>query len=345
MYTFIGILIHLIVAIILGSFYLPYRSIKSWSWESAWLIGCVGACILFPFALDLMTIPDVWQLLSKTPSHLLLWIYALGLVWGIGYFTLGLAMRHIGVALGMALSLGTTIMILFFIPPLYQSFLHPEDNFSNCFSLTVGNRFFLGGIFLALVGVFMGIQAGKSRTKEFIAYLQQVSSVTSLKGIRYALVSGIATIGLGLGVEMGRPIADMSLLQHCHPFFQYNLVLTVLLSGVFTTNLLACLYLNIQHQSFADYSFPIQWRNYGLALLAGVMWGSQLFLFGMGKSLVKDSTYTWTIHLGVCILTTTIWGLLYEEWKGVSSKTMFLNWTGIFFLLLSVLLIAIGYIL
>jgi L-rhamnose-H+ transport protein len=35
----LGVLFHFIGGFASGSFYLPYKKVRSWSWESYWIIG------------------------------------------------------------------------------------------------------------------------------------------------------------------------------------------------------------------------------------------------------------------------------------------------------------------
>ncbi len=107
------ILIGLII-IAIGSFgqsssYVPIKKVKSWSWESFWLVQGIFAWVLFPYLGALLAVPEGYSLLEVLSSGEGAAYKALfyGVLWGIGGLTFGLSMRYLGVALGQSIALGT----------------------------------------------------------------------------------------------------------------------------------------------------------------------------------------------------------------------------------------------
>jgi len=100
-----GLIFHSLGGFASGSFYIPYRKIQVWSWESAWIVGGVFSWILVPFLAAYLTIPDFMSIILQTESDILFWTYAFGVLWGIGGLTFGLAMRYLGMSLGMSIAL------------------------------------------------------------------------------------------------------------------------------------------------------------------------------------------------------------------------------------------------
>ena len=66
-----------------ASFYLPYRGVQRWSWETYWLVGGVFSWIVAPVVLAWALVPGLWEALHATPARTLWWAYAFGVLWGM----------------------------------------------------------------------------------------------------------------------------------------------------------------------------------------------------------------------------------------------------------------------
>jgi L-rhamnose-H+ transport protein len=63
----------------------------------------------------------------------------------------------------------------------------------------------------------------------------------------------------------------------------------------------------------------------------------------MGGSDPQGFGFTsWTLHMASIIIFSTMWGLIFREWKGSSKKAHSLIITGILTLILSTIVIGIG---
>src|SRR5438094_3262346 len=97
---FLGVFFHWLGGLASASFYIPYRGVKKWSWETYWLVGGFFSWIIAPWALALLLVPGVPAILQAAPGKALFWAYFFGAMWGIGGLTFGLTMRYLGIALG-----------------------------------------------------------------------------------------------------------------------------------------------------------------------------------------------------------------------------------------------------
>jgi L-rhamnose-H+ transport protein len=89
----LGVFLHFIGGFASGSFYLPYKKVRAWSWESAWIVGGIFSWLLVPWIAATATVPGYMQIIHDTPTATLFWTYLMGLLWGIGGLTFGLSMR------------------------------------------------------------------------------------------------------------------------------------------------------------------------------------------------------------------------------------------------------------
>ena len=51
----LGIIFHFIGGFASGSFYVPFRRVKDWSWESAWIVGGLLSWLIVPFVAAALT--------------------------------------------------------------------------------------------------------------------------------------------------------------------------------------------------------------------------------------------------------------------------------------------------
>src|SRR3954452_6648901 len=101
----LGVIYHWLGGLASGSFYLPYRGVKRWSWETYWLVGGGFSWIFAPWLFSTLLVPDVMSVLRAAPASSLCWAYFFGALWGLGGLTFGLTMRYLGIGLGMAIAL------------------------------------------------------------------------------------------------------------------------------------------------------------------------------------------------------------------------------------------------
>ena len=73
--------------------------------------------------------------------------------------------------------------------------------------------------------------------------------------------------------------------------------------------------------------------------LAGVLWYSQFFGLGMGKSFFAEAplmlAFSWSILMSLNVLFSNLWGILLHEWRGVDRRTAAVLVTGLLILIFS----------
>jgi L-rhamnose-H+ transport protein len=62
----------------------------------------------------------------------------------------------------------------------------------------------------------------------------------------------------------------------------------------------------------------------------------------MGESKLGNGASSWTLHMAFIILVANMWGIVLNEWKGVSSKTKTTITIGIITIILSVMVVGYG---
>src|SRR3954468_24916911 len=150
----LGVIFHFIGGFASGSFYMPYKKVKGWHWESYWIIGGLFSWLIVPPLAAWLTIPDFSQIISNTPGKILTATYFFGLLWGIGGLTYGLGVRYLGVALGSSIILGLCSVFGALVPSIYYNFFPKpgKDSFTDMINNQWG-RVVLLGVVVCIIGI------------------------------------------------------------------------------------------------------------------------------------------------------------------------------------------------
>src|SRR6201996_9378122 len=121
-----GVFFHFIGGFASGSFYIPYKKVKGWAWESFWIVGGLFSWLIVPPIAAWITIPHFSEIIASTSGSVLALTYVFGLLWGIGGLTYGLGVRYLGVSLGSTIILGLCSVFGALVPAVYYQFF-PKD--------------------------------------------------------------------------------------------------------------------------------------------------------------------------------------------------------------------------
>ncbi len=377
----LGVFFHWLGGLASGSFYVPYRGVKRWSWETYWLVGGVFSWILAPWFFAGLLTKNVLAVLGAAAPSTLFWCYLFGLLWGIGGLTFGLTMRYLGLSLGMAIVMGLCAAFGTLMPPIFNG------TFASQVMGTTAGRVVLLGIFICLVGIAIAGMAGVAKERSVPVDMRQASikEFDLKKGFLVAVVSGVMSACFAYGLAAGDPIKALTVRAGTPPLWQGLPVLIVVLLGGFTTNFIWTVYLNIRNKTGHEYlasELPVRFTdaggpqpieetaltgptasvlthapaitlrdtvrvpllsNYLLCALAGVTWYMQFFFYSMGETKMGRYTFSsWTLHMASIVIFSTLWGVGLKEWKGAGRTAIRLLVLGLAVLLGSTLIVGYG---
>ncbi|MGA8233359.1 MAG: L-rhamnose/proton symporter RhaT [Candidatus Acidiferrales bacterium] len=374
----LGVFFHWLGGLASGSFYVPYRKVRVWAWETYWLVGGFFSWIIAPWVLATFMTSDLMGVLREAPAQSLFWVYTFGVLWGLGGLTFGLTMRYLGMSLGMAVALGYTAAFGTLMPPIFRG------QFATEVLGTTSGLTILAGVGICLLGIVFAGAAGMSKEKE-MSEEQKRASIKEFnlkKGLVVATFSGVMSACFAYGLAAGDPIKAITLGHGTSTLWQGLPVLVVLLLGGFTTNFVWCVILNIRnrtgHQYFsseASEAVPARrveailenvtdapaeemaelarlkeprlsrapmLSNYFFSALAGTTWYFQFFFYTMGETQMGRYKFSsWTLHMASIMIFSTLWGIALKEWKGVGVRTKVL--VGLSLLVLIASTVVVGY--
>jgi L-rhamnose-H+ transport protein len=338
----LGILLYVLGGAAGASFYLPFKRVKSWAWESYWMIYCVIGLVLVPWALALVVSPNVVSVLRATPANTLLSCFLFGAMWGVGGLTWGLMIRYLGVGLGLAIGCGLCAATGTLIPPIFRGEFQ-------ALAASQSGIATLAGVAVSLLGIVAVGAAGMSKENELPEEQKKaaVAEFNFRKGLLVATFSGIMSAGMAFGLGGGASIEKAALeIEPITPAMWKGIpVLVVVLLGGFTINFAWCLYLNLKNGTAGDYlkaGTPLI-VNFVFAGLAGAIWCSQFIFFKMADTKIGAYAFAgWTVLMSSSIFFSSLLGVALGEWKGVSRRTKILLVAGLVILVASLIIIGYG---
>jgi len=336
----LGVLIFTLGGLAGAVFYLPFKKVKNWAWESYWFIYAVFGLVVVPWVLAFSTSPNVLSVLKQAPGNTLLKCFACGAMWGVGGLTWGLMIRYLGVGLGLAIGCGLCSATGTLIPPII------EGHINSLYGTPAANAT-LVGVFVSLAGIVLVGMAGMSKENELPEEVKKkaVAEYNFKKGILVAIFSGIMSAGMSFGLQGGAALEKLALSTApvTSTAWRGMPVLVVVLLGGFAVNGIWCLYLNAKNKTTGDYikkDTPLL-GNIVFAGLAGAIWCSQFICFKTGEPQMGQTAYIgWAVLMASAILFSTLLGIFLGEWKGTSGRTRGLLALGLVLLLSSTVVAA-----
>ncbi len=202
----LGVVFHWLGGLASGSFYVPYKGVKRWSWETAWLVAGVFSWLIAPWAFALLNTTDVITVLKETPNSVWFYAYLFGALWGFGGLTFGLTMRYLGMSLGMAVALGYCTVFGMLIPPIFKG------EFVTKLIEQESGRWILVGLVVCVIGIVITALAGRTKEGEMTDEQKKntVKEFNFKKGILVATFSGVMSACFAFGLSAGDEIGQIT---------------------------------------------------------------------------------------------------------------------------------------
>lgn len=331
----LGLLIIAIGSFGQSSSYVPIKKVKSWAWESFWIVQGIFAWLVFPFLGAQLGVPEGMGLFELLGAGGATKAVIFGVLWGVGGLTFGLSMRYLGVALGQSISLGTCSAFGTLLPAIFAG-----DNLFQGQGLVL-----LIGVCIALAGIAVIGYAGSLRAKNMTEEEKKaaIKDFALTKGLLVALLAGVMSACFNLGLDAGTPIKEAAIANGVDKLYAGLPVILLVTFGGFLTNAVYCIQQNVKNRTGKDYfsvSGGVFINNLLFCALAGVLWYSQFFGLEMGKSFLESSplllAFSWSILMSLNVVFSNVWGILLKEWRGCSNKTISVLAIGLVILVLSV---------
>jgi len=331
-----GIVIFTLGGLAGAVFYLPFKKVTKWAWESYWMVYALFGLLIVPWILAFKTSPNVIEVLRAAPSKELWYCYLCGAAWGVGGLTWGLMIRYLGVGLGLAIGCGLCSAAGTLIPPMLKGkFTQLFQSTPDIVSVVSAGVSVLGIIFVGMAGMSKTGELSDEQAKKAVA------EFNFKLGITVAIFSGLMSSALNFGLQGGGKIQELAgeIAPATSISWQGMPVLVVVLLGGLTINFLWCLFLNIKNRTGGNYIMPEGPQllaNFVFAGLAGAVWCSQFICLKTGEPAMGETAYIgWAVLMASAILFSSLLGIMLGEWHGTSGKTKSLLAIGLILLVIS----------
>ena len=248
---FFGVFLHWCGGLASGSFYVPYKGVKKWSWETYWLVGGFFSWVICPWAFAYFMTNDLFGVLKQQSAGTLWWTYFFGVLWGFGGLTYGLTMRYLGLSLGTGVALGYCAAFGTLVPPIFKYYTPNFIVFAGSPSIveiakSTSGQVTLAGVGICLVGIAIAALAGFTKEAQMPAEQKKksIKEFNFKKGILVATFCGVMSACFAFALQAGKGINEGSLAAGTSPIWTGLPTLPVLLFGGFTTNFIWCVFLN-----------------------------------------------------------------------------------------------------
>jgi L-rhamnose-H+ transport protein len=334
-----GIGWHMVGAASAASFYAPIEKVKKWSWETTWAVAGFFSWILLPISVSLFLLPNFGAFYASIPSGVLWKVALFGAMWGVGNVNYGLAMRHLGMSLGIGVAIGVTLVVGTLMPPL----LHGQ---AAVLFATRGGLLTMAGVLVAVVGVAIVSYAGHQKEIQ----LRGEPTEFNLKlGLMLAGLCGVFSSGMSFAIDAAKPMEAAALHLGVNPLYAALPSYVIIMGGGAVVNMSYCF---IRLAVVKSISLGRDLRetrgtlvkNASLAATGGIMWYLQFFFYAWGAANIPQhlSYVNWMLHMSGYVLCGGIVGLALGEWARVGSRPVRLLWVGMIVIIAAANLVGLG---
>ena len=320
-----------------GSFALPMKYARRWSWENTWMVFVLVALIVLPWGLAAGFVPHLGEVYRQAPGRALAAPVAFGFLWGIAQCTFGIGIEAVGMALAFTVVSGLACLSGSLVPLLVMDpgeLIRPRG-----ILLLVSIPILIGGLFFyGKAGRRReGEQAGKSPAKSRVSY--------SLKaGLGICIFTGIVGSAWNLGFAFSGPVLGASVAWGAGPLTSTYAVWALILSAGFIPNLFYCAYLLFRNHTWPRFVGKGSPRETMLGVAMALLWLSGIVGYGIGATFVGKfgTSVGFTLFIAAQILTSNALGMLTGEWKETSARTRQILTAAVAVTLVSVIVLNLG---
>lgn len=314
-----------------GSFTLPMKFTRRWTWENTWLVYTLFALGLFPPLLTFATVSAVGAVYAQAGVGPVVMVALFGAGWGISQIFFGLAVEAVGIALAFSIILGIAAAVGSLIPLIR---LHPEK------VLTPGGIAVLLGIALVLVGIAVCAVAGRRR--EAAVGQGPVATRSLGKGLLFCLISGLGSALVNFGLAFGTPLIDAARGTDTSTLWAPNAVWLPLMWAGGIPNLVYCVYLMRKNKTGDRFAVSGTASHWVLAAAMALFWFGSTVMYGAAALELGDlgTVLAWPLFMSLIVITASIWGIITGEWKGTGRQPLRIMSGGVAVLVLAVFVLS-----
>jgi L-rhamnose-H+ transport protein len=339
-YLVVGITFAIIAGIMNGTFTLPMRYMGRWSWENVWGLFILVSCVIMPIVIAWVTVPDCTKVIAQAPHRAVMLACVLGFAWGFGAIMFGQGISAVGISMANTLVLAISASFGSLIPILL---LAPER-----LHQLQGKAIALGAL-IGIVGIACCGYAGflKEKSQKDDAEISRGKMVGYARPFAIGLLlcagSGILSAVFNVGYSSAQPLLATAVHMGHSPFAGSNLIWLLMLVSGAIPNVCFCAYLLQKNRSWAKYREQGAGHLYILAIVMGLLWGGNIFVYGFASPALGKlgPAIGWPLTLITGLITANICGFSTGEWKFTQKKEQ--RWMALGLVVLLAAIVTLGW--
>ena len=334
----LGVAFALVAGIMCGAFALPMKYLGRWSWENVWAIFILVSCVLMPAVIAKATVPGFAEILRAAPSGAVAAAVVTGFAWGFGAIMFGQAVSAVGVSMANTLVLAISAALGSFLPLglLAPVKLAQPQGQAIVFGTLVG----IAGIASCGYAGFLR-EKSQGRDKERLRGNMVGSARSVAAGLALCIGAGLLSAVLNIGYSSAQPVLNAAVRAGYSSFAGSNLIWLLMLTSGAIPNLAFCGYLMAKNGTWKKFDLPNASSLYGLAVLMGLLWGGDIFLYGYASPKIGrlGPAIGWPLKLISGLITANLIGYFIGEWNLTRAKDRRWMVAGLFILFGAILIL------
>jgi L-rhamnose-H+ transport protein len=290
-----------------GSFALPTKHIKTWTFENIWLNYSIWAFLILPWLTLFIFNPSIISIYQNISSNTLMTLLIGGFLFGAGQVCFALALRTIGLGLGFVINIGLGTGLGSLLPLLTLD--------SHSIFTPAGITTMIGLAFI-VVGLLLSYSSGKQRDQA----LKTTQTKTFYQlGAFLAILAGVFSAGQNYVFAATSSMHDMALAAGADPLIASIIIWPPFLTCSFIPYAIYMLYLHSNNNSFKHYRQGF-FQNNILGIVMAFFWFGSLAIYSKASLLIGSlgPVIAWPLFMVLIILTSNFWSWRHKEWEGCS---------------------------
>ena len=332
----IALFLVLLAGFVNGSFAMPTKHMSQWRFENIWFTYAVFSFLIIPWLTIWLLEPHVLAIYQSTPASTLLTMALGGFLFGIGQVGFSIGISRIGIGLAFTINIGLGTVLGFLLPLLIQ---HPQQIVTPAGLCTL-----LGAAFI-IISLLVSYHAGhlRDQAKHVVDHPLNQTKKHYRVGVLLCLIAGLCSAGQNLTFSLTANMQHIALGQGASAMAASGIIWPGFLVFTFIPYAIYMLTLMHKKQSFSQYKNSPN-RYYLYALIMGLCWYGSLVLYSKAAQIIGKlgPVLGWPMFMGLIILTSSFWGIYHKEWQGCSLKTKTNMSLGIVFMIVAIVVLAIG---
>ncbi len=309
----LALLYSLVAGVMNGSFALPTKHIKTWSFEHIWLNYAFWAFLILPWLTVFVLNPQMSHVYAGMSAKTWFILLVGGFLFGAGQVCFALALNFIGLALGFIINIGLGTALGVLLPLVI---LNPDKISSPAGVAT------LIGISFIIIGLLISYHAGSQRDKakqvtQTISKGQIVKKSMYSLSVLLSILAGLFSAGQNYTFALTADMQQVALSAGADSLVASIIIWPPFLTCTFIFFAAYMFYKHHKNNSYGVYKASNVLINVFWGFVMGALWFGSLAVYSQASLLLGalGPIIAWPLFMALIILTSNFWGWRHKEWQ------------------------------